>query len=246
MPAVLCKRVLDSVEVAVVDQALGHHGDRLRDVAQLLLALADAGGDGLQAVLALAHGAGARAHGGQYRRCSTVGRDGGGAAGCSCGHRRDGWCLCECGRCWPSQADPGSSQGNGSRTGQRSAFGGDARGGHEQSAVKGKAIRGERALRRPSKHQRGGAAVRPGTTPEPTLQEDRKPGRQSCGQPLVAAGAVPASPHRRRDAGLGRSASVVSTHKAPTGRLRGGPNRARRNRPPVQWPRWVVRSRGAV
>jgi hypothetical protein len=45
--------VLHRVEVAVVDQLLGHHGDRLRDVAQLLLALADAGGDGAQLSLPL-------------------------------------------------------------------------------------------------------------------------------------------------------------------------------------------------
>ncbi len=47
------QRVLHGVEIAVVDQLLGDHRDRLRDVAQLLLALADLRLGGLQAVLAL-------------------------------------------------------------------------------------------------------------------------------------------------------------------------------------------------
>ena len=53
MPAVL-RSVLHRVEVAVVDQPLGDHGDRLRDVAQLLLSLADARLGGAQAVLPVA------------------------------------------------------------------------------------------------------------------------------------------------------------------------------------------------
>ena len=46
------QHVLHRVEVAVIHQLLGDHGDRLRHVAQFLPALADGGGGGLQAVLA--------------------------------------------------------------------------------------------------------------------------------------------------------------------------------------------------
>ena len=46
------EHVLHRVEVAVVDQLLGDHGDRLRDVTQFLVAFADGGGHGAHAVLA--------------------------------------------------------------------------------------------------------------------------------------------------------------------------------------------------
>ena len=52
---------LDGVEVAIIDQAFGHHGDRLRDVAQLLLALADGGLGGAHTVFAFG-GLGAFTH----------------------------------------------------------------------------------------------------------------------------------------------------------------------------------------
>jgi hypothetical protein len=45
------QHVLQRVEVAVVDQLFGHHGDRLRNVAQFLLALADGGGGGASEVV---------------------------------------------------------------------------------------------------------------------------------------------------------------------------------------------------
>ena len=44
---------LDGVEVAVIDEPLGHHRHRLRDIAQLLSALADGGLGRAHAVLAL-------------------------------------------------------------------------------------------------------------------------------------------------------------------------------------------------
>ena len=52
MPRGVLQRFLQRVEVAVVHQLLGDHGDRLRNVAQFLLALADGGGGGPQALLA--------------------------------------------------------------------------------------------------------------------------------------------------------------------------------------------------
>jgi hypothetical protein len=59
------QRVLQRVEVAVVEQLLGHDRDGLRHVAQRLVALGHAGGRGAHAVLALRLGLRAHVHGGQ-------------------------------------------------------------------------------------------------------------------------------------------------------------------------------------
>jgi len=45
------QRFLERIEIAVVDQAFGNHSQRLRNVAQILLALADARAGGLQGFL---------------------------------------------------------------------------------------------------------------------------------------------------------------------------------------------------
>jgi hypothetical protein len=72
------QHLAEVVLVAVLDQLFGHHGDALRDVAQLLVALADLGAGGAQLSLAgggavggggVTHGDGAQraGHGGTGR-----------------------------------------------------------------------------------------------------------------------------------------------------------------------------------
>ncbi len=51
-PSGVVQHVLEGVEVAVVHQLFRHHRDRLGNVAQSLVAFADAGGSGAQGVLA--------------------------------------------------------------------------------------------------------------------------------------------------------------------------------------------------